>query len=204
VFGCGLDIVYPAENARLAQSIIENGSLVSEYPVGTKPKADNFPRRNRIMSGISLGVVVIEAGEKSGALITAQQALEQNREVFAVPGSILSAASRGCNHLIQRGEAKLVLTAGDILEELNLSVTARQLQINEMSAADDIELSVLKHLGGQPLHVDEICRVSGLAAAVVNSTLTVLELKGVVRQFGNLNFALARNTNEVVGTNERG
>jgi len=101
VFGCGLDIVYPAENAKLAREIMEHGALISEYPLGIRPKADNFPRRNRIMSGMSLGVLVVEAGESSGALITANQALEQNRDVFAIPGSILSPASKGTNHLIQ-------------------------------------------------------------------------------------------------------
>jgi len=107
IFACGLDIVYPAENANLARSIIENGALISEYPLGTRPRAENFPRRNRIMSGLSLGVLVVEANESSGAIITANMALEQNREVFAIPGSILSPTSRGTNHLIQEG-AKLV------------------------------------------------------------------------------------------------
>jgi len=119
IFACGLDIVYPSENANLARSIIQQGALVSEYPLGARPRADNFPRRNRIMSGMSLGVLVIEAGETSGALITAHLALEQNREVFAVPGSILSPASKGTNHLIQEG-AKLIRDYTDILEDLNL------------------------------------------------------------------------------------
>ena len=101
IFASGLDIVYPAENANLARRVMQQGALISEYPLGTKPRADNFPRRNRILSGLSLGVLVIEAGESSGALITAHLALEQNREVFAIPGSILSSASKGTNQLIQ-------------------------------------------------------------------------------------------------------
>ena len=107
IFACGLDTVYPAENANLARSIINQGALISEYPLGAKPRPDNFPRRNRIMSGMSLGVLVVEADESSGAIITAHMALEQNREVFAIPGSILSPMSRGTNTLIQEG-AKLV------------------------------------------------------------------------------------------------
>jgi len=196
VSACGLDMVYPAENARLAQSIMEHGLLISEYPIGTRPKADNFPRRNRIMSGISLGVLVVEAGDSSGALITAMQALEQDREVFAIPGSILSPASRGANRLIQRGEAKLVLTGNDILEELNLSIVAQQLEIKEAPVVDKAEAQVLKSLEAEPVHIDEICRRSGLPAATVNSTLTVLELKGMVRQFGGMSFALSREARE--------
>ena len=126
VAGCGLDIVYPAENAALARKIIEQGALISEFPLGTRPKPENFPRRNRILSGLSLGVLVVEANETSGAMITAHLALEQNREVFAVPGSILSPASRGVNRLIQEG-AKLVRDYTDILEELNLTAVAQQM-----------------------------------------------------------------------------
>lgn len=192
VSACGLDMVYPAENARLAQSIMEHGLIVSEYPIGTRPKADNFPRRNRIMSGISLGVLVVEAGDSSGALITAMQALEQDREVFAIPGSILSPASRGTNRLIQRGEAKLVLTGNDILEELNLSLVAQQLEMKESPAANEAEAQVLKSLEAEPIHIDEICRRTSLPVATVNSTLTVLELKRMVQQFGSMSFALSR------------
>jgi DNA processing protein len=195
VFACGLDIVYPAENAKLAREIMEHGALVSEYPLGTKPKADNFPRRNRIMSGLSLGVLVIEAGDSSGALITSSQALEQNREVFAVPGSILSPASRGTNHLIQEG-AKLVTNYVDILEELNLTIMAQQLEMKELLPADETELLLLKQLGREPTHIDDICRHSGLAAALVSSMLTMMELKGIVKQVGGMNYILAREMKE--------
>ena len=202
VFACGLDIVYPAENAKLAREIIERGALISEYPLGTKPKADNFPRRNRIMSGLSLGVLVVEAGESSGALITANQALEQNREVFAVPGSILSPTSRGTNHLIQEG-AKLVRNYVDILEELNLAMMAQQLEMKELLPADETESLLLKQLSREPTHIDDICRSSGLAAALVSSTLTMMELKGIVRQVGGLNYVLAREMREEYQTQLR-
>ncbi|OGN90583.1 MAG: DNA protecting protein DprA [Chloroflexi bacterium RBG_13_48_17] len=195
VFACGLDIVYPAENAKLAREIMEHGALISEYPPGTKPKADNFPRRNRIMSGLSLGVLVIEAGESSGALITANQALEQNREVFAVPGSILSPASRGTNHLIQEG-AKLVRNYVDILEELNLTIMAQQLEMKELLPVDETESLLLKQLSREPIHIDDICRHSGLAAASVGSVLTMMELKGMVKQVGSMNYVLAREMKE--------
>ncbi len=196
VSACGLDMVYPAENARLAQSIMEHGLIVSEHPIGTRPRAENFPLRNRIMSGISLGVLVVEAGDSSGALITAMQALEQDREVFAIPGSILSPSSRGANRLIQRGEAKLVLTGSDILEELNLSIVAQQIEMKETPAVDGTEARVLECLEAEPVHIDEVCRRTGLPAAAVNSTLTVLELKGLVRQFGGMSFALSREARE--------
>jgi DNA processing protein len=195
VFACGLDIVYPAENAKLAREVMEHGALMSEYPLGTRPKADNFPRRNRIMSGLSLGVLVVEAGEKSGALITANQALEQNREIFAVPGSILSPASRGTNHLIQEG-AKLVRNHVDVLEELNLAIMAQQLEMKELLPADETESLLLKQLSHEPTHIDELCRNSGLTAALVSSTLTMMELKGMVKHVGGMNYALLREMKE--------
>jgi len=191
VFGSGLDIVYPGENAKLAQAIAEHGALVSEYPLGVKPKAENFPLRNRIMSGLSLGVLVVEAGERSGALITAQQAMEQNREVFAVPGSILSPASQGTNRLIQEG-AKLVRNHTDILEELNLTIVVQQAEIKEFSPANEVESAILKQLGPEPNHIDEICRRSGLTMPEVSSTLAMLELKGIAKQVGNMSYVLAR------------
>ena len=191
VFACGLDIVYPSENADLARHIMHQGVLISEYPLGTRPKADNFPRRNRIMSGLSLGVLVTEADETSGAMITAHMALEQNREVFAIPGSILSPASRGTNRLIQEG-AKLVRDYTDILEELNLMTVTRQIEMKEIIPASDTESLLLKHLRAEPTHVDEVCRSSGLPVATVSSTLAMMELKGLVRQQGPMSYVLAR------------
>ncbi len=195
VFGCGLDIVYPSENANLARDIMQHGALISEHPLGTKPKAENFPRRNRIMSGISLGVLVIEADEASGAMITAHLAVEQNREVFAIPGSILSPASRGTNHLIQEG-AKLVRDYTDILEELNLTTVARQMEIREVIPPSDTESQLMKQLGAEPAHIDEVCRSSGLPVATVSSTLAMMELKGLVKQVGPMNYVLAREARE--------
>jgi DNA processing protein len=191
VFGSGLDIIYPGENARLAQAIAEQGALVSEYPLGVKPKAENFPMRNRIMSGLSLGVLVVEAGERSGALITAQQAVEQNREVFAIPGSILSPASQGTNRLIQEG-AKLVRNHTDILQELNLTIVVQQAEIREFSPASEAESAILKQLSAEPNHIDEICRRSGLTMPDVSSTLAMLEVKGIAKQVGGMNYVLAR------------
>jgi DNA processing protein len=191
VFACGLDVIYPGENASLARGIIEHGALISEYPLGTRPRAENFPRRNRILSGLSLGVLVTEAGDTSGALITAHMALEQNREVFAIPGSILSPASRGTNHLIQEG-AKLVRGYTDILEELNLMAVARQMVMREIVRGTDTESLLLKRLGAEPTHIDEVCRSSGLPAATVSSTLAMMELKGLVKQVGTMNYVLTR------------
>lgn len=192
VLASGLDNIYPPENTRLARAIMEQGTLISEYPLGIRPKPEHFPMRNRIMSGLSLGVLVIEAGQKSGALITALQALEQNREVFAIPGSILSATSRGTNELIQQG-AKLVCNFNDILEELNLAAAApQQLSIKEFIASNESENTILKQLCAEPMHIDEICRRSGLSMAEVGSTLAMLELKGAARQIGNMNYTLAQ------------
>jgi DNA processing protein len=195
VFACGLDIVYPSENAGLARQITEQGALISEYPLGTRPKADKFPRRNRIMSGMSLGVLVVEASETSGAMITAHLAAEQNREVFAVPGGIISTASRGTNRLIQEG-AKLVRGYGDILEELNLTTVARQMEMKEIIPASDTESRLLKELSAEPTHIDEVCRSSGLPVSAVSSTLAIMELKGLVKQVGNMNYILAREARE--------
>ena len=191
VFACGLDVVYPSENAGLARQIMQQGALISEYPLGTRPRADNFPRRNRIMSGLSLGVLVIEADESSGAIITAHLAAEQNREVFAIPGSVLSPTSRGANHLIQEG-AKLVSDYTDILEELNLTAVARQLEMKEVIPASDAESQLLKYLSAEPTHIDDVCRNSGLPAATVTGTLGIMELKGMVKQVGTMNYVLAR------------
>jgi DNA processing protein len=196
VFGCGLDVVYPAENASLAESIAQNGALISEFPLGTEPRRENFPLRNRIMSGLSLGVLVVEAGEGSGALITAQRAVEQNREVFAVPGSIFSQSSRETNRLIQDG-AKLVRDCGDILEELNLRAVAHQIELKEVIPASDTETLLLKQLSAEPTHIDEVCRGSGLPIATVSSTLAMMELKGMVRQVGTMSYILSREVREV-------
>jgi DNA processing protein len=195
VFGCGLDTIYPAENAALAEGIVKQGAIMSEYPLGTKPRPDNFPRRNRIMSGMSLGVLVIEADSSSGAIITAHMALEQNREVFAVPGSILSPVSRGTNTLIKEG-AKLVQSCNDILEELNLTASVHQMEIKEIIPTSETEALLLKQLKAEPTHIDQICRDSGLPVSTVSSNLAIMELKGLVRQISTMHFVLARETRE--------
>jgi len=189
VAGCGLDMVYPSEHVNLARQIMEHGALISEFPLGTRPKAEHFPQRNRIMSGMSLGVLVVEAGEKSGALITAHQASEQNRDVFAIPGSIFSPASKGTNRLIQEG-AKLVCNYADILEELNLTVVAQQLEMKELVPTTDTESQLLSYLSKEVTHIDDICRHSGLPVATVSSTLAMLELKGLAKQVGGMKYVL--------------
>lgn len=195
VLAGGLDSIYPAENSDLARRIIERGALISEYPPGTKPRPENFPRRNRIMSGLSLGVLVIEAGETSGAIITARLALEQNREVFAIPGSILSASSRGTNRLIQEG-AKLVSNYRDILEELNLMTVPHQIEMAELIPASETEARLMKEMSAEPVHIDDVCRSSGLPISTVSSTLSIMELKGLVKQVGAMSYALSRGTRE--------
>jgi len=192
VLACGLDIVYPPEHARLAKEITEHGALVSDYPLGMQPRSEFFPRRNRILSAVSLGVLVVEGGEASGALLTARYALEQNREVFAVPGSVYSATHRGANKLIRDGEAKLVSSTGDILEELNLTIVTQQIELREVTPADPTEAKLLKVLSNQPSHIDDVQRASGLPIASVSSALAVLELKGMVRQVGPMSFVRAR------------
>jgi DNA processing protein len=189
VFACGLDIVYPPENVKLAREIMEKGALISEYPLGTKPKAEHFPQRNRILSGLSRGVLVVESGETSGALITANFALQQNREVFAVPGSILSPMSKGPNRLIQEG-AKLVTNHIDILEELNLSVAEHQFEMQAMNTANETESIIIKCISEGPVHIDQICRATGLTAAVLQSNLAVMEINGMIKHTGNLNYVL--------------
>ena len=191
VLGSGVDIIYPAQNRKLAERVVENGALVSEYPLGTKPEGGNFPRRNRIISGLSLGVLVVEGSKRSGAMITADFAAEQGREIFAVPGNILSRNSDGPNQLIQHG-AKLVTTIGDILEELNLTMVAEQSEAREIIPDNETEAILLRHLSLEPIHVDELGRASGLPISEVASTLTFMELKGKVRQVGMMNYVISR------------
>lgn len=191
VLGNGVDIIYPAQNRDLAYRIVENGALVSEYPLGTQPEAGNFPRRNRIISGLSLGVLVVEGSKSSGAMITADYAAEQGREIFAVPGNISSSNSAGPNQLIQQG-AKLATTIGDILEELNLTMVAEQAEAREVIPDNDTEAVLLKHLSTEPVHVDELGRASGLPINEVSSALTLMELKGKVRQVGGMQYVVAR------------
>jgi len=174
VMGTGLDIVYPAGNRALAHELAARGLLLSEFPLGMPAMAGNFPRRNRVISGLALGVLVAEAAVKSGSLITARMALEQGREVFAIPGSIHSPLSRGCHMLIKQG-AKLAESAGDILEELGRTATA-----GPTSATADTEHPLFPHLGYDPVDVDTLCARSGLPAERVSGALLELELAGRV------------------------
>lgn len=201
VLGSGLDAIYPPEHRTIAAQIVQNGqgALVSEYALGVQPDARNFPPRNRIISGLTLGTVVVEAGEPSGALITANFALEQNREVFAVPGNINSPASRGPNRLIQQG-AKLVTRVEDILEELNLTLVTEQVAVQLALPESAEEAALLATLTAQPTHIDDLSRETGLPAALVSSTLTLMELKGIVQQVGGMNYVRVRESEPVYKT----
>ncbi len=203
VLGNGVDIAYPPEHAKLAQEISEHGALVSDYPLGTQPRAEFFPRRNRILSGISLGVLVVEGGLDSGALITARSAIDQNREVFAIPGSIYWPTYNGVNKLICDGEARLVRGTEDILEELNLTMATQQSELREVLPADETEATLLRVLSSQPIHIDEVQRVSGLPIATVTGALAMLELKGSVKQMGAMSFVRTREASLAYSTTDR-
>jgi len=191
VLGHGIDDIYPPEHRKLADRIVEHGALVTDYPVGTPPEGNNFPPRNRIISGLSLGVLVVEGEETSGAGITASFAMEQGREVFAVPGNILQRSSRLPNKLIQEG-AIPVLKVDDILEPLNLTMVAQQAEAREVIPADPTEAKLLELLSAEPVHIDDIRREIDLPIAQVSSTLALMELKGMVRQVGGMNYVIAR------------
>ncbi len=187
VLGSGFRYLYPARHRNLAKCIVENGALISEYALDVRPEASNFPPRNRIISGLSMGVVVVEAGERSGALITAHFAAEQGREVFAVPGPIFNRPSVGTNRLIQEG-AKAVTSVRDILEELDITMAAEQQEARLNIPKSDLEERIWTYLLETPHHVDEIVRELGLETSEVVSTLTLMELKGLVRQVGPMEF----------------
>ncbi|MGB7341526.1 MAG: DNA-processing protein DprA [Phototrophicaceae bacterium] len=189
VLGSGIDIIYPRENTQLAEDIIEHGALLSEFPLGTPPTGRNFPRRNRIMSGLSLGVLVAEAPKASGSIITAETALEQGRDVFAVPANIFNEMGAGCNRLIQEG-AKLVMRASDVLDELNVSYSNQVVQQKTESIAPSgtLEEQVLSLLDVEPIHIDEIIRQTDLSTADVSSTLAILELKGLAQMIGGMQY----------------
>ena len=188
VLACGLDIIYPPDHAALARHLVGAGALVSEQPLGTPPRADYFPRRNRILSGLTLGTLVVEAGAGSGALHTANWANEQNREVFAVPGRITSPTSLATNALIQQGMAKLVTNVTDILEELNLQMVEQRVELAALVPEDPKQAALLRHLSSDPLHIDDAVRAADLPASTVSSTLAMLELKGLVRQVGPMTY----------------
>ncbi len=186
VMGNGLNSIYPAKHKSLAQQISQSGLLLSEYPPGTKPSPGNFPQRNRIISGMSVGVLVVEAAMKSGSLITAQYALEQGREVFAIPGSIHNPLAKGTHKLIKQG-AKLVETVEDILEELaplvGLAFEDKSHKVSNHDPLTDLDQyakNFLEHMGYDDIGVDELINLSGLTADAVSSMLLTLELKGLI------------------------
>ncbi len=193
VLGCGVDVVYPVANRSLYGRIKDRGVLLSEFPMGARPDATNFPRRNRLISGMSRGVVVVEAFKTGGGLITARFALDQNREVFAVPGSPSAPASAGCNRLIQSGEAKLILSADDIESEFGMAPErddeAREAFRPAVHCAE--RDPVLECLSVDPVHIDTICERTGLSSAVVQSRLLILEIDGLVTQLPGKRFYLA-------------
>lgn len=187
VLGSGVDRIYPPEHRQLAAEIAESGAVVSDYAPGTAPESSNFPPRNRIISGLSLAVVIIEAGETSGALITASFAANQNRDVLSVPGNITSPNSIGTNMLIQSG-ARPLLKPEDVLEVLNLEQVNTRRMARRTLPADATEQQVLDVIAEGTLSVDEISFLSGLPIEIVSATLAMMELKGLVRNSGTMTF----------------
>ncbi|MBM4305505.1 MAG: DNA-protecting protein DprA [Deltaproteobacteria bacterium] len=186
VLGCGVDVIYPSENRNLFTKIIEQGAVISEFPMGSPPEGGHFPKRNRIISGLSIGVIVVQASADSGSLITANYALEQGREVFAIPGNVGADGSRGTNRLIKDG-AKLVESSEDILEEI-LPQWRREKERVEEVKPRGLELSeeeriLYEMLGENPLHIDVMIRESGFEPGKVSSFLLNLELKGFISQW---------------------
>jgi DNA processing protein len=207
VLGSGLDVIYPPENKKIFNDILQNGAVISEYPPGTEPLSYHFPARNRIISGMSYGVLVVEAGEKSGSLITARLAMEQGRDVFAIPGAIDSASSRGTNSLIKQG-AKLIDNIDDIIEDIlpqlerpstkppprkaePVPACAMQTTVESMIAPlNSIDQAIVNILALEEMHADDIIDSTGLPAAEILSSLITLELKGIVLQHPGKVFSL--------------
>jgi DNA processing protein len=191
VLGSGVDRIYPPEHVKLAEQIMEHGAVISDYAPGTPPESGNFPPRNRIISGLSRATVVVEASETSGALITSTFAVNQGREVFAVPGSIYGPQSKGPNKLIQDG-AHPLLRFEEILNELQLGQVKQKQVARTLLPADALEERLLRVLADEPQHVDDICAQAGLPIEQVSATLTIMELKGMVRQASGMNFTVVR------------
>ena len=185
VLGSGVDVIYPPEHRDLANRIIKNGALISDYYPGTKPDARNFPPRNRIISGLSLAVVIVEAGERSGALITAEFAAMQGREVFAVPGPVYAPRSKGTNRLIRDGALPLI-DFEELLTVLDLDQIAEYRYAQKVLPQSDIELKLFNSMKDEPIHINDIKTTTGLSMEKVSSTLVMMELKGLVKKVGNM------------------
>lgn len=187
VIGSGIDVVYPPENKNLYKKIIDNGVIISEYEMGAKPDAINFPKRNRIISGISLGTVIIETGVDGGAMITAQTAFDQNREVFAIPGLITETRAAGCNKLIKENRAKLITSVEDIINELGSKLKPVLKSTNKVQTKPEPELTLFEKtiydlLDDEPTHIDVIAEKSNMSVSDVLVNLLNLEFKGVIKQ----------------------
>ncbi|MCK5476117.1 MAG: DNA-processing protein DprA [Candidatus Pacebacteria bacterium] len=190
VLGGGIDekSIYPTSNRQIAKEIISNGAVISEYPIGTPSLRQHFAIRNRIISGLSLGVLIIESAQSSGTLITAKFALEQNREIFAVPGSIFSKTSAGTNNLIRLG-AKLVTKVDDITEELNLNSLFRFEKTNQITPDNDEEALILENLSpDEPLYIDQLAKITKMNVTALSSLLTLMEIKSKVKNIGGMRY----------------
>jgi len=199
VLAHGLDRVYPPENRALAADIVSNGALISDYALGVPPESSNFPPRNRIISGLSTAVVVVEAGQRSGALITAEFAANQGRDVFALPGSIYAPQSKGTNRLIREG-AHPLLNFEHLIEALDLELMTMHKTARRILPEDATEAKVYQLLSSEPMHVDEIGAQTEMPIDQLSSTLALLELKGLVRQVGGMNFIVVREESAVYKT----
>lgn len=194
VFGCGVDIIYPEEHIKFYRELIEKGAVISEFSIGVKPEKVNFPKRNRIISGISIGTLVIESGIRGGAVLTAEFALDQDKEVFAIPGYINSKQSEGVNELIKKGQAKLVTNIDDILNELDLKlkpILKREATEKEQTLVKDlnvIEKTIYSAINFEPIHIDKLNEVTGLSISDCLVNLLSLEFKGLIRQIPGKNF----------------
>jgi DNA processing protein len=187
VLGSGVDIIYPSEHRGLADAIIENGALVSDYAPGRKPDAPNFPARNRIISGLSLGVIVVEAPNRSGALITVDFAADQGRYVFVVPGSVLSDNSAGCHRLLRDG-ARAVTSADDVLDDLRIGQRREHAAVQQALPLTDGERRLMNHINADPQHIDEIVAAANIPVSEGLALISMLELKGIIRDAGARHF----------------
>jgi DNA processing protein len=191
VLGNGVDRIYPPEHRKLAEMIMQNGALISDYPLGTPPDSLNFPARNRIISGLAQAVVIVEAGDRSGALITASFAADQGRDVFAVPGNVNAPQSVGTKRLIQQGAHPLV-NPQEILETLNLTLVNQHQEARVVLPADVNEAQLLRVITQELVHIDEICNQTAMPVETITATLAMMELRGMVRQVGGMHYISVR------------